>query len=55
MALTVLKSMDVSDFWECWQHILALVESEYQAVKDAPGFYDLELRLIWDCEPGDDE
>ena len=56
MALTVVKSMDVSDFWECWQHIKALVELEYEAVRtDLGGAYDLELKLIWDCEPVVDE
>ena len=59
MALKIDKSMAVSDFWENWQHIVAMVESEYDAVKDCEdGFYDLRLELIWDCEdeeeyPGD--
>ena len=51
MALTVNKSMNIGDFLENWQHIAALVESEYEAVKDYPdGYYDLRLDLIWDCE-----
>ena len=55
MALTVVKSMDVSDFWECWQHIKALVELEYEAVRtDLGGAYDLELKLIWDCAEAED-
>ena len=50
MALKVEKSMNVSDFWRCWEHVAALVEEEYRAVKDSEGFYDLKLGLIWDCE-----
>lgn len=51
MALTIEKSMNVSDFWENWALIAALVGSEYEAVKDYPaGFYELRLELIWDCE-----
>jgi len=50
MALTIDKSMSISDFLENWQHIAALVESEYEAVKDYDGSYELHLDLIWDCE-----
>jgi len=54
MALTIDKSMDISDFWECLQHITALVESEYKAVEGMEGFYELHLDLVWDCEDGDE-
>jgi hypothetical protein len=50
MALAIDKSMDIADFWECWEHILALVELEYEAVRDGKGYYDLHLELNWDCE-----
>ncbi len=60
MALKIDKSMAVSDFWENWQHIAAMVVSEYEAVKHCEdGRYDLRLELIWDCDeeayPGDYE
>ena len=54
MALTVTKSMEISDFWVCWEHIVALVESEYKSVEGLPGMYNLHLELVWDCEDGDE-
>jgi len=50
MALTIEKSMNVSDFWRCWEHIVALVEEEYRAVEGEEGYYKLSLELIWDCD-----
>ena len=55
MALTIDKSMNVSDFWQCWEHIVALVEAEYRAVEGMEGGYELHLELIWDCEDEDED
>lgn len=55
MALTVEKSMEVADFWECWEHIKAPVEAEYKAVQGRNGWYEFHLKLIWDCEEDQDE
>ena len=53
MALTIKKSMDVSNFWVTWGIISALVKDEYRAVQGMEGFYDLKVEIIWDTE--DDE
>lgn len=53
MALEVSKSMEIKDFWKCWQHIAALVEEEYHAVEKRDGYYELSLILLWDCEEED--
>ena len=54
MALTLEKSMDISDFWRCWEHVMALVEEEYRAVEERVGEYSLSLELIWDCWDDDE-
>ena len=54
MALSIKKSMEVSNFWESWKLIKALVKDEYGAVKGREGFYDLTLELVWDCEDEED-
>jgi len=55
MALSVDKSMDIADFWLCWEHVAALVEAEYKAVEGSDGSYELHLELIWDCEDDEEE
>jgi len=58
MALEIRKSMDISDFQENWEHIKALVRSEYEAVKGYEGGYNLCLGLtwdVWDCDESGEE
>lgn len=51
MALTIKKSMDISNFWESWLLVREMVADEYDAVRGREGFYELELVLIFrDCE-----
>lgn len=50
MALEIEKSMDVIDFWYNWEHIMAMVESEYRAVEGLRGSYFLDLKLVWDVD-----
>lgn len=55
MALELSKSMDISDFWYNWEHIMAMVESEYHAVEGMKGCYFLDLKLVWDVDEKEDE
>ena len=50
MALKIDQSMYIKDFPEFWERIEALVEAEYEAVKDFEGGYQISLELIWDAE-----
>ena len=50
MALKIDKSMNISDFWDNWLLISAMVKAEYEAVEGLQGYYELHLDLIWDCE-----
>jgi len=55
MALTITKSMEISDFPRCWEHVKALVEEEMAAVAGHKGMYEFSLELIWDSWEDEDD